>query len=218
MAYVDAYDRLQAHLERIGASKRDLARMLDRHESVIFRAFNKHSGLERHWAAICNHYAIDADWLLLGRQPEAPRRARDGDGTACGDGTLVRCVTTLHLLGDVTAGPGDIWVAPDDAQALALPAALSVVRIHGDSGAPAILDGQMAVLAGPDRRPQNGDIVCLQTRGGEAFCKRMQRDKRRPERIVLMPVCGQGHDVAIVEDEEISAVRVVIGVLFEVPR
>ncbi|MBU1741294.1 MAG: helix-turn-helix domain-containing protein [Proteobacteria bacterium] len=79
------------------------------------------------------------------------------------------------------------------------------VRVHGDSMAPAIEDGDLALVE-PGQSPQNGK-VCFATFAGETGDRLVKRYRRKPDGAIHLISDNQGHPTIVLRPEEASEVR-----------
>lgn len=178
----------------IGVSRGRIG-MLESGAATLSRAF-----LEK----VSDRYRVSADWLLHGTgemlqaglpghagrhgRIEPPDAGRPGHGDFRFEGHEFSMIRRLDL--SVSAGNGLIEVEGGEADSLAFSNAwlarqrinadaAVLVRISGDSMAPGIPDGALALIHLPERFVEIAGIYAF-TRGEECFVKRIAPVSRKP--------------------------------------
>ncbi|MFN3973450.1 MAG: XRE family transcriptional regulator [Gemmobacter sp.] len=192
--------RLRLFRDSLGMSQREFAAALGTsHGTVAFIESNKRTPSKDFLVLISDGYGVSADWLLHGvgdmlmphgagfggaggqARIDPPDLGKPLNGAFVMDGIDYVRVPRLDL--DVSAGNG-LGPAQDGiADAIALPRdwmmrqrlaadRCALVRVRGDSMAPAIPDGAMILINAAERFAYTPGVYAF-TRNGEAFAKRM---------------------------------------------
>jgi len=158
-------------------------------------------------------YSFAVDAIELVRQhyippgrPDLPASGDDAEAAGTAPGSTLVAALEMRLL-DYAAG------VPQEGGAKALPAGSAVVRIEGDSLEPLARHGQFAMVAGPDRLPREGDLVACWTRRRGLLFRRYVASSS--ESHTLFSVAPTAYEPLRLEANELVAMRVILGVLFE---
>ena len=188
------FERVQVAMAAANVSLADLTIRLGGSKNAWFqRLRSKH--LPTYLDDLAKACSVTVEWLRGEKVSES-----GADGLA------------LPLIGQVTAGDG--WANPsqdpDDAAPVVIKSRWRAVRIEGRSAEPIVLPGQ-CVLVDDTLTPRHGRLVCVQTRDGRAYCKRLCDVG---EGHVVLAGLNAGHDSVALHREDIARISVVVGTVY----